>query len=119
MHGVLASALKQAVKWQLLTRSPCDVVSSPRVERTQAAVLDPDTAAAYIEAARGRAIFMPIVLGVLCGLRRGEMAALRWANVDLDQGRMSIVASTEQTNRGTRRSRQNPDDRASWRYLRL
>ena len=103
MHGVLASALKQAVKWRLLTRSPCDVVSSPRVERTQAAVLDFDTAAAYIEAARGRAIFMPIVLGVLCGLRRGEMAALRWGNVDLDHGRMSIVASTEQTNRGTRR----------------
>jgi len=100
MHRLLVQSLKQAVKWQLLARNPCDAVSPPRVERKQMRVLDADTAAAFMEAARGRALFMPIVLGVLCGLRRGEVAALRWRNVALDAGRLSIVASVEQTNGG-------------------
>jgi len=100
MHRLIAQALKQAVKWQLLARNPCDAVSPPRVERRQMEVLDADAAAALMEAARGHVLFMPILLGVLCGLRRGEVAALCWRNVDLDAGRLSIVASLEQTNGG-------------------
>jgi integrase len=83
MHRVLSQAMKQAVKWQLLAQNPCDAVSPPRVERKQMKVLDADGTAAIIEAARPKALFMPILLGALCGLRRGELAALRWRNIDL------------------------------------
>jgi integrase len=102
MHRLLSAALKQAVKWQLLSNNPCDAVAPPRVERKQMRVLDADGAAALIEAARPRAMFMPVLLGVMCGLRRGEQAALTWGNVDLDAAQLRIVASVEQTNAGTR-----------------
>jgi integrase len=42
------------------------------------------------------------VLAVLCGLRRGEVAALRWRNVDLAAGSMAVVESAEQTDAGIR-----------------
>jgi hypothetical protein len=73
MHRVLSQAMKQAVKWQLLAQNPCDAVSPPRVERKQMKVLDADGTAAIIEAARPRALFMPILLGrcVVC-------AAVSW-----------------------------------------
>jgi integrase len=102
MHRVLSQAMKQAVKWQLLAQNPCDAVSPPRVERRQMIVLDADGTAAVIEAARSKALFMPILLGALCGLRRGELAALRWRNIDLGAGQISVVASLEQTNSGVR-----------------
>jgi integrase len=102
MHRVLSQAMKQAVKWQLLAQNPCDAVSPPRVERRQMIVLDADGTAAVIEAARSKALFMPILLGALCGLRRGELAALRWRNIDLEAGQISVVASLEQTNSGVR-----------------
>jgi integrase len=102
MHRVLSQAMKQAVKWQLLAQNPCHAVSPPRVERKQMKVLDADSTAAIIEAARPKALFMPILLGALCGLRRGELAALRWRNIDLDAGQISVVASLEQTNAGVR-----------------
>jgi integrase len=102
MHRVLSQAMKQAVKWQLLAQNPCDAVSPPRVERKQMKVLDADGTAAIIEAARPRALFMPILLGAMCGLRRGELAALRWRSIDLDAGQISVVASLEQTNSGVR-----------------
>ncbi len=38
----------------------------------------------------------------MCGLRRGEVVALRWRNVDLDRGQISVVASAEQTEQGVR-----------------
>jgi integrase len=102
MHRVLSQAMKQAVKWQLLAQNPCDAVSPPRVERRQMIVLDADGTAAVIEAARSKALFMPILLGALCGLRRGELAALRWRNIDVEAGQISVVASLEQTNSGVR-----------------
>src|SRR5262245_40438109 len=39
---------------------------------------------------------------MVCGLRRGEICALRWRNIDLDGGQLSVVYSTEQTKAGCR-----------------
>src|SRR5262249_26556396 len=63
---------------------------------------DAEATVTLIEAARGTNLFMAIALGVLCGLRRGEITALRWRSIDLERGQLSVTASTEQTNRGIR-----------------
>jgi integrase len=102
MHRVLRQALQQAVRWQLLARNPADAVKPPKVERKQMQVLDAAATAEMIEAARPYSAFVPILLGGLCGLRRGEIAALRWRNVDLDAGQLAVVASIEQTKTGCR-----------------
>jgi integrase len=102
MHRVLREALQQAVRWQILARNPADAVKPPKVERQQMRTLDADATVALIAAARSTNMFMPILLGVLCGLRRGEVTALRWRSVDLDRGQLSVTASTEQTGKGVR-----------------
>jgi integrase len=43
---------------------------------------------------------IPALLTVLCGLRRGDICALRWRNIDLAAGQMSVVESLEQTKGG-------------------
>jgi integrase len=102
MHRVLRHAMQQAVRWQLLVRNPCDAVNPPKIERKEMKVLDADGTAALIEAARNTSLFVPILLGVLCGMRRGEITALRWRSIDLERRQLSIVASTEQTRDGVR-----------------
>lgn len=47
-------------------------------------------------------MFTPTILAFLCGLRRGEIAALRWRNVDLVAGQLALVESAEQTKAGIR-----------------
>jgi len=47
-------------------------------------------------------MFIPAILGILCGMRRGEIAALRWGNVDLDGASLAVVESAEQTASGIR-----------------
>ena len=70
MHRVLKQALTQAVGWQLLIRNPVEAVDPPKVERHQMTTYDMAQTAALIDAVRG---FIPTLLAVLCGMRRGEM----------------------------------------------
>jgi integrase len=102
MHRVLKQALKQAVRWELLNRNPADAVDAPKVDRAPINTLDVPQTAALIDAVRGHRVFIPTLLAALCGLRRGEIAALRWRNVDLDKASLSIVQSAEQTRAGVR-----------------
>ncbi len=102
MHRILKQALAQAVKWELLNRNPCDAVDPPKVERTAMHTFDLPQTAELIDALRGTRMLIPALLAVLCGLRRGELAALRWHNVDLEAGQIAVVESAEETKDGVR-----------------
>lgn len=102
MHRVLKQALGRAVRWQLLTRNPADAVDPPKVERQELRTYDLSSTALAIDALRGTRMLVPTVLAVLCGLRRGEIAALRWRSVDLNCAALAVVQSAEQTMDGVR-----------------
>jgi integrase len=102
MHRVLKQALGQAVRWELLTRNPADAVDPPMVDWAPMQTYDLPQTAELIDAVRGTPMFIPALLAVLCGLRRGEICALRWRNVDLITGQLSVVESLEQTKAGLR-----------------
>ena len=101
-HRVLSQALSQAVRWRLLSRNPCDDVDPPQVERGTMKVWDVPVMACALEQARSLRIFMPMLLAGMLGLRRGEIAALRWRHIDLDRGQAAITESFAQTRQGVR-----------------
>jgi integrase len=96
MHRVLKKAIGQAVKWELLIRNPVDAASPPKAKRGKMNTYDLDQTAELIEAMRPTRMLVPTLLAVLCGMRRGEIAALRWKNVDLTTGQIAILESAEQ-----------------------
>jgi integrase len=102
MHRVLKQALSQAVRWQLLSRNPCDAVDPPKVERRQMGTYTIDEMPPLLDAMRGTRMYVPTLLAVLCGLRRGEIAALRWRGVNLDTAQLAVVESAEQMNNKVR-----------------
>jgi integrase len=102
MHRVLKQALGQAVRWDILNRNPAEAVDPPKVERSLMQTYDINQTAELIETMRETRMLMPVLLAVLNGLRRGELAALRWRNVDLVAGQMAIVESAEETATGVR-----------------
>ncbi len=102
MHRILKQALGQAVKWELLNRNPCDAVDPPKVEHAAMQTFDLPQTAELIDALRDTRMLIPALLAVLCGLRRGELAALRWRNVDLATGQIAVVESAEETKDGVR-----------------
>ena len=102
MHRTLSQSLKQAVIWRLRTDNPASFCRPPRVERREMKVLDLDSTASLIEFAKRGRLYVPILFFSLCGLRRAEVAALRWNRLDLDAHRLSISTSIEQTAQGMR-----------------
>jgi integrase len=102
MHRVLHEALQQAIGWQLLARNPAAACRPPKVEHRPMRTYDLAQTAELLAAMRGTRFFIPVVLAVLCGLRRGEIAALRWGQVDLDKGQLAVIQSAEQTRAGVR-----------------
>jgi integrase len=115
MHRVLSSALSQAERWRLIPRNPAALLEKrdrPKIERKPVSTIDAPTTAAVLDAARERRLFIPLVLATLCGLRRGEITALRWRAVDLDNGQLAVVASTEQTDAGDIREKESKSGKA-------
>jgi integrase len=102
MHRILRQALQQAVDWEMLARNPTDKIKPPKVEKKEMRALDASETAALLEAIRPTRIFMPVLLAVTCGMRRGEITALRWRSVDFVNAQLEVKTSTEQTRAGVR-----------------
>jgi integrase len=102
LHVILKSAMGQAVRWQMLARDPVDAVDPPKIERGTMNTYNLAQTAELIEATRGTRMTITIMLAVLCGLRRGEIAALRWRNINLAAAQLAVTESAEQTRAGVR-----------------
>jgi integrase len=117
LHRILSKALKQAVKLNLLIRNPCDAVEPPRVPHDEKPALDVEQAARLLEEVKGTRLYLPILLGAATGMRIGEICALRWEDVDLTAGTLSIRRSQEVTIGNVRLK--EPKTRRSRRTLHL
>jgi integrase len=102
IHRVLHRALGHAVKWSLISTNPVAEAEPPRVERQEIEILAPDQVKTMLHGLRGHRLYAVAVIGLATGMRRGEIAALRWGDVDLDRGRIRVERSLEQTNEGLR-----------------
>ena len=99
-HRVLSGALRQAVRWRLLPYNPASDVKAPKVDRRKMTTYTLTEAADVLASMQGSWMHVPTMLGLLCGLRRGEIAALRWGALELDKGQLAVVQSAEQTKAG-------------------
>ncbi|WP_287060303.1 hypothetical protein [Mesorhizobium sp.] len=75
---VLIKALGQAVTWERLSRNPARATTPPKFERKKMLAYDVGQTATLLETLRSTRMFIPVLLAVTCGLRRGEILALRW-----------------------------------------
>ncbi|CAN5360656.1 site-specific integrase [soil metagenome] len=99
LHLVLSQALAQAVRWGLIERSPAQGAQPPRPRRPEPRVVDPPLASRILEAVSGTPMELPAAVALATGMRRGEILALRWADLDpshtVAQVRRSLQVSGE------------------------
>ncbi|PLS86083.1 MAG: site-specific integrase, partial [Actinobacteria bacterium] len=91
LHVTLHKALAQAVDWRMLPRNVAETVRAPRpVAREEMRTLTADEARRLLDAARGDRFEALYVLAVTTGMRQGELLALKWQDVDLENSRLSV-----------------------------
>lgn len=91
-RAVLRRALRVAERWELVTRNAAALVDPPRQRRREPDHLDLETASRILAAAPADRLGALYVLAVTCGLRRGELLALWWEDVDLDNAVVHVRA---------------------------
>ena len=118
-HSVIYSALKQAVRWGLLTRNVAQLVSPPRITRRQPSSMDVGDVLRLLEAARTTRYYPFVHLAIYTGLRRSELLGLQWRDIDLDAGRLSVVRSLVWRRNGTGYDLNDPKTERSRRMVPL
>ncbi len=95
IHVTLRKALKQAVRWQMIPRNPCDSVDAPKGYRAEIKPLDKEQVKVLLNMAREiqPRLYPLYVLGVTAGLRQGELIGLRWTDLDMDGSRLTVKRS--------------------------
>jgi integrase len=89
-HAVLRSALKQAVKWGMLSRNPADLVELPKMTRKEMRHLSQEEAARFQKALTGTPYRSVFIFALVTGTRPEEYTALQWKDVDLKRGTATI-----------------------------
>ena len=89
-HRLLHRVFKDAVKWKLMSYNICDDVNPPKPTKYQAQVLSPEQAKKLLEVAKGSRLEALLTLALLTGMRRGELLALRWADINFEEAHLLV-----------------------------
>ena len=97
-HRVLHRALADAMRRNLIPVNPATAARAPKVERKETQVWSAEEAARFLTAVADDRLAALWVLALHTGLRRGEMAGLRWKDLDLKQ--RTLTVSRQRTTAG-------------------
>ncbi len=100
IHRLLRKALQQAVIWQVRPTNPAAMIQAPRAKDKEMKPVEEDRAGWLIEAAENTVLYLPILIALYTGMRRGEILGLRWSDLDLDNARLTVTQSLGQTRAG-------------------
>jgi integrase len=96
LHNTIRVSLAHAVRLQILAVNPADAVIAPRVPRTEMKALSEDETAAMLHAAEGTVLYVPLLLAVGSGMRRGELLGLLWSDIDLYAGTATVQRTLQE-----------------------
>lgn len=102
VHAIIHRALQQALRWKWVPANPAALASPPPARRHE---ISPPAPEAILRLGREAATYHPelvtfVRLAAATGARRGEMCALRWADVDLDGRNVLIARAIIDTDQG-------------------
>lgn len=92
-HSVLKQALDKAVAWRFLTTNPCEVVDAPKRNKPKKCSVHTRTSPNITRRSPRYKFIFTLLLGFLCGLRRGEICGLRTMDIDSNKNAAHITHS--------------------------
>ena len=96
VHRVLKEMLAHALKWGMIAKNPADGATPPKREKGQMPMWDATTIRRFLDESKGTRYAHIFEFAVMTGMRRSEIAGLKWDAVDLESGRVEVAATLQQ-----------------------
>lgn len=90
LHLMLHNALNRAVKERLILRNPTEDCIAPKVQKFETQILQPEHIKTYLDAAEKRGLLPMFYLELVSGLRKGELTAFLWSDLDITNRTISV-----------------------------
>jgi integrase len=116
-HKILSKSISEAMKHGLVMRNVCTIERAPKVAAEEIRILTPSQVNELPTLLHGHTLEAPALTALHSGMRRGELLALKWGNVDLEDEIIRVRESLEQTRGGLRFK--EPKSRAGVRDITL
>ena len=100
IHTMLHNALDRAVKERLIVRNPADDCVPPKIPKHEMKILPPEQIKSYLTAADQRGVLPMFYLELISGLRKGELVALQWSDLDIENKTISVSKQAGRNNAG-------------------
>lgn len=102
IHRLLNQVLKTAYRYRLAKENVCELVDAPRAFRPEVKFWNAETLSEFLLCSRHSRFYTAYVLLAFTGMRLGEMAGLKWADIDFANGIARIRRSWSYTGKGYR-----------------
>ena len=96
-HAVINQTLNRALKHDVIHINPATKVDLPSSKKYNANFLTVEQGKALLSAAKGTDMETAVLLGMVCGLRRSEIAGLKWDAIDFDNNTLTIRHTVTRT----------------------
>ncbi|BAU29001.1 site-specific recombinase XerD [Aneurinibacillus soli] len=90
IHCLLNKALRIAYEWGLIEKNVATLVKPPRKSSKEMKVWNIDQIQHFLEVTKECRFHLAYLLGIWTGMRRGEILGLRWQDVDIENGILSV-----------------------------
>ncbi len=90
IHVMLHNALNRAKRERLILRDPTEDCIVPKLQKKEMKILQPKDMKAYLEAADQRGLLPMFYLELCTGLRKGELVALLWSDLNVEERTISV-----------------------------
>lgn len=87
---MLHNALERAVKERLIQRNPTVDCIAPKIEKKEMKILQAEDMKAYLDEAQRRGVLPMFYLELVSGLRKGELVALLWTDLDIENQTITV-----------------------------
>lgn len=92
-HKLLVQAFEKAIGWDILIKNPAKYATAPKSDTKEITVWSLDQVNYFLNSIKGVEvynIYYPVLIAFHTGLRAGEIAALKWDNVNLKEGYLDV-----------------------------
>jgi integrase len=111
IHVTLHKALKDAFMLGIIGRNPADAVKPPRVQHREMQTMNESDIHIFLEFAKSTPYYPLFYLALFTGMRRSELLALKWCDVDLTLSQLSVIRTLHQLQDGRLIFRQPKTDK--------